>query len=66
MNPGDPVVADECGVLVQPPAGIEAATERAICMHEAENRPLKRLKAGEKTPDIQRVTALIGVRLREQ
>jgi 4-hydroxy-4-methyl-2-oxoglutarate aldolase len=66
VNPGDAIVADECGVLVLPPDGIEAAANRAIAMQEEEKTTLKRLDAGEKMPDISGVNALIEQRLREQ
>ncbi|HQT79411.1 MAG TPA: RraA family protein [Rhodopila sp.] len=66
VNPGDAIVADECGVLVLPPSGIEAAADRAIAMQEAEKATLKRLDAGEKMPDISGVTALIATRLQGQ
>lgn len=52
VTPGDVVFADENGVLVMPPADIEAAAERAIGMQEAEKAALARVARGEKFPDI--------------
>jgi 4-hydroxy-4-methyl-2-oxoglutarate aldolase len=63
VNPGDAIVADECGVLVLKPADIESAANRAIAMQEEEKTTLKRLDAGEKMPDISGVTALIKARM---
>ena len=66
VNPGDAIVADECGVLVLRPADIEAAANRAIAMQEEEKTTLRRLDAGEKMPDISGVTELINAKLREE
>lgn len=52
VRPGDAVFADENGVLVLPPAAIEAAVKRAIAMQEAEKRTLARIDAGESYADI--------------
>ncbi len=66
VNPGDAIVADECGVLVLRPGDIEAAANRAIAMQEEEKTTLRRLDAGEKMPDISGVTELINAKLREE
>jgi len=66
VNPGDAIVADECGVLVLRPGDLEPAANRAIAMQEDEKTTLKRLDAGEKMPDISGVTALIKARMQEQ
>lgn len=50
--PGDAILADENGVLVLPPADIEAAANRAIGMQQAEKKALARVAAGEKLADI--------------
>ena len=60
VNPGDAILADENGILVLPPADIEAAAKRAIQMQADEKITLKRLDAGEKYPDIMGTTALIN------
>lgn len=52
VAPGDVVFADENGVLVMPPADIEASAERAISMQEAEKVVLARVARGERFPDI--------------
>ena len=59
VNPGDAILADENGILVLPPADIEAAARRAIQMQADEKITLRRLDAGEKYPDIMGTTALI-------
>src|ERR671910_3592693 len=48
VNPGDVIIADECGIVVLPREEAEAAAERAIGMQEAEATSRKRLDAGEK------------------
>ena len=59
VNPGDAILADENGILVLPPAEIEAAARRAIQMQLDEKTTLRRLDAGEKYPDIMGTSALI-------
>ena len=64
VNPGDAIVADECGVLVLRPGMIEDAANRAIAMQQEEQTvTLKRIDAGEKMPDISGVTELIRSRM---
>jgi len=53
------VFADENGVLVMPPADIEAAANRAIGMQEAEKLALARVTKGERFPDINGTNARI-------
>ena len=59
VAPGDVVFADENGVLVMPPADIEAAAECAIGMQAAEKIALARVARGEKFPDINGTNAKI-------
>ncbi len=59
VNPGDAILADENGILVLPPADIEAAARRAIQMQLDEKTTLRRLDAGEKYPDIMGTSDLI-------
>jgi regulator of RNase E activity RraA len=59
VAPGDAVFADENGILVLPPAEIEAAATRAIGMQNAEKQTLARIDAGEKYPDIIGSTSII-------
>jgi 4-hydroxy-4-methyl-2-oxoglutarate aldolase len=65
VNPGDAIVADECGVLVLRPGDIEEAANRAIAMQEEEKTTLRRLDAGEKMPDISGVTAMVMEKLKK-
>jgi regulator of RNase E activity RraA len=66
VNPGDVVIADECGVVVLDPAEAEAAADRAIGMQDAEAASRKRLDAGEKLPDISGATKMLQEALAKQ
>src|ERR671937_2227295 len=59
VNPGDVVIADECGIVVLDRAEAEAAAERAISMQDAETKSRARLDAGEKLPDISGATKML-------
>ena len=59
VSPGDAIFADENGILVLPPAQIEAAATRAIGMQNDGKKILARLDQGEKYPDIIGSTAII-------
>ena len=59
VNPGDVIIADECGIVVMERGQAEAAAERAIGMQEAEAASRKRLDAGEKLPDISGATKVL-------
>jgi regulator of RNase E activity RraA len=66
VRPGDVVIADECGIVVLPPAEAEAIAERAIGMQDAEATSRKRLDAGEKLPDISGATKMLQEALAKQ
>ena len=66
VNPGDVIIADECGVVVLDRADAEAAAERAIAMQDAEVASRARLDAGEKLPDISGATKTIEEALAKQ
>jgi regulator of RNase E activity RraA len=66
VNPGDVIIADECGVVVLDPKDAEAAAERAIGMQEAEIKSRARLDAGEKLPDISGATKMLQESLAKQ
>jgi 4-hydroxy-4-methyl-2-oxoglutarate aldolase len=66
VNPGDVIIADECGVVVLDPADAEAAAERAIAMQEGEIKSRARLDAGEKLPDISGATKMLQDALAKQ
>jgi 4-hydroxy-4-methyl-2-oxoglutarate aldolase len=59
VNPGDVIIADECGIVVMPRGDAEAAAERAIGMQDAEVASRKRLDGGEKLPDISGATKVL-------
>jgi regulator of RNase E activity RraA len=66
VNPGDVIIADECGIVVLDRAEAEAAAERAIGMQEAEAASRKRLDSGEKLPDISGATKVLQEALAKQ
>lgn len=59
VNPGDIIIADECGIVVLDRAEAEAAAERAIGMQDAEVKSRARLDSGEKLPDISGATKVL-------
>jgi regulator of RNase E activity RraA len=66
VNPGDVIIADECGIVVLDRADAEAAAERAIGMQDAEVASRKRLDSGEKLPDISGATKVLQEALAKQ
>jgi 4-hydroxy-4-methyl-2-oxoglutarate aldolase len=66
VNPGDVIIADECGIVVLDRAEAEAAAERAIGMQDAEAASRKRLDSGEKLPDISGATKVLQDALAKQ
>ena len=66
VNPGDIIIADECGVVVLDRAEAEAAADRAIGMQDAEVASRKRLDGGEKLPDISGATKVLQEALAKQ
>ena len=66
VNPGDVIIADECGIVVMERGQAEAAAERAIGMQEAEVASRKRLDAGEKLPDISGATKVLQEAISKQ
>lgn len=66
VDPGDVIIADECGVVVLDRAEAEAAADRAIGMQDAEAKSRARLDAGEKLPDISGATKVLQEALAKQ
>ena len=66
VNPGDVIIADECGIVVLDRAEAEAAAERATGMQDAEAASRKRLDSGEKLPDISGATKVLQEALARQ
>jgi 4-hydroxy-4-methyl-2-oxoglutarate aldolase len=66
VNPGDVIIADECGIVVLGRAEAQAAAERAVGMQEAETASRKRLDSGEKLPDISGATKVLQDALAKQ
>jgi regulator of RNase E activity RraA len=66
VNPGDIIIADECGVVVLDRSEAEAAAERAIGMQDAEVKSRARLDSGEKLPDISGATKVLQEALAKQ
>ena len=66
VNPGDVIIADECGIVVLDRAEAETAAERAISMQDAEIKSRARLDGGEKLPDISGATKVLQEALAKQ
>ena len=66
VDPGDVIIADECGIVVLDRAEAEAAADRAIGMQDAEAASRKRLDSGEKLPDISGATKILQEALAKQ
>ena len=66
VNPGDVIIADECGIVVMERSQAEASADRAIGMQEAEVASRKRLDAGEKLPDISGATKVLQEAIAKQ
>lgn len=66
VNPGDVIIADECGIVVLDPKDAEAAADRAIMMQNNEVKSRARLDAGEKLPDISGATKMLQEALAKQ
>lgn len=52
VMPGDAVLADESGVIVLPPARVDAVAERALAMQAREITLLEKIHAGQKLADL--------------
>ena len=52
VNPGDAIIADESGILTLAPADAAAVAEQALGLQMEELEELRRLRAGEKAPDV--------------
>jgi 4-hydroxy-4-methyl-2-oxoglutarate aldolase len=61
VHPGDAILADENGVLILPPTGIEVIAAKAIALQEASEARLADVAKGLRLPDLNG----INVRLRE-
>lgn len=59
VNPGDPILADECGVVVLDLPALPDLMDRTEAMEAREPDVIARLRAGEALPDISGATGLI-------
>ncbi len=66
VNPGDIIIADECGIVVLERSEAEAAADRAIGMQDGEVHSRKRLDSGEKLPDISGATKVLQEAMAKQ
>jgi len=62
VNPGDAVLADDCGIVVLPPAEVAGATKVALFDQADEGEWLKKLRAGKKLQDLVDVEKMIAER----
>jgi regulator of RNase E activity RraA len=62
VNPGDAVLADDCGIVVLPPAEVAGATKVALADQADEGQWLEKLKAGKTLQDMVDVEKMIAER----
>ena len=60
--PGDAVLADDCGILVLPPAEVEGLTTLALLDQKDEGTWLERVQAGAKLQDLVDIASMIAER----
>lgn len=65
VNPGDAVLADECGVLVVPPAELAGLIDVALADQADEGGWLEKLRAGAKLQDLADIEGMIAERGRK-
>jgi regulator of RNase E activity RraA len=59
VNPGDAILADECGILVLAPGEVDEVAEEALARQAREPDLLRRIEAGEKLGAISGATAKV-------
>ena len=64
VNPGDAVLADDCGIVVLPPEEVAGATRVALADQADEGQWLEKLKAGTLLKDMVDVDKMIAERNR--
>ena len=64
VNPGDAVLADDCGIVVLPPAEVAGATKVALADQADEGQWIDKLKAGTMLKDMVDVDKMIAERNR--
>jgi 4-hydroxy-4-methyl-2-oxoglutarate aldolase len=62
VNPGDAVLADDCGITVLPPAEVAGATKVALADQADEGQWLEKLRAGKSLQDMVDVQKMIAER----
>lgn len=62
VNPGDAVLADDCGIVVLPPAEVAGATKVALADQADEGQWLEKLQAGKSLKDMVDVDKMIAER----
>jgi 4-hydroxy-4-methyl-2-oxoglutarate aldolase len=62
VNPGDAILADDCGIVVLPPAEVAGATKTALADQADEGEWLAKLNAGKKLQDLVDIEKMIAER----
>jgi len=62
VNPGDAVLADDCGIVVLPPAEVAGAAKVALADQADEGQWLEKVKAGKALKDLVDVEKMIAER----
>ncbi|UDL88606.1 RraA family protein [Mesorhizobium sp. PAMC28654] len=62
VNPGDAVLADDCGILVLPPNQVEGVTSVALFDQEDEGSWVRKIEAGARLQDLVDIDGMIAER----
>ena len=62
VNPGDAILADDCGILVLPPAEVAGISDIALADQEDEGSWVARIRDGAKLQDLVDIAAMIAER----
>lgn len=62
VNPGDAVLADDCGILVLPPDQVEGVTSVALFDQEDEGSWVRKIEAGARLQDLVDIDGMIADR----
>lgn len=62
VNPGDAILADDCGIVVLPASEVEGIADIALADQEGESGWIQRIRKGERLQDLLDISAMIAAR----